>query len=103
MPPEPPIGPPPFNAFAESGIRLLIIGGLAMHSYGFQRMTQDCDCAVVAEDVRLLAAWLLREGYVDHPPNVHFTRFFHVGGERPVVDVMRLQPATFEKMWLASR
>lgn len=93
----------PFEAFARCGERLLLIGGNAMIGYGSERLTQDCDCAVVAEDERLVAAVLQPLGYLFKERFSTFARYAHLGGRRPVVDVMLLNKPTFTKLRAQSR
>lgn len=102
MPAQPP-AEAPFDAFAQCGDRLLLIGGNAMIGYGSERLTQDCDCAVVAEDERLVAAVLQPLGYLFKERFSSFVRYAHLGGRRPVVDVMLLNAATFGKLSAQSR
>ena len=102
MPAEPPVEAP-FEAFAKCGDRLLLIGGNAMIGYGSERLTQDCDCAMVAEDERLVAAVLEPLGYLFKERFSSFARYAHLGGRRPVVDVMLLNASTFEKLHAQSR
>lgn len=97
MPSRPP-AEAPFEAFAKCGDRLLLIGGNAMIAYGSDRLTQDCDCAVVTEDERLVAAMLQPLGYLFKERFSTFARYVHLGGSRPVVDVMLLPRETFTKL-----
>jgi Nucleotidyl transferase AbiEii toxin, Type IV TA system len=93
----------PFEAFAKCGDRLLLIGGNAMIGYGSERLTQDCDCAVIASDERLVAVVLQPLGYLFKERFPNFARYAHLGGRRPVVDVMLLNASTFEKLRAQSR
>ncbi len=102
MPAQPP-AEAPFDAFAKCGDRLLLIGGNAMIGYGSERLTQDCDCAVVTEDERLVAGVLQPLGYLFKERFSTFARYAHLGGRRPVVDVMLLNTSTFEKLRAQSR
>lgn len=102
MPAVPPLESP-FEAFAKCGDRLLLIGGNAMIGYGSERLTQDCDCAVVVEDEQLLAETLLPYGYFFKERFSSFSRYTHLGNRRPVVDVMLLNRETFDKLWATSR
>ncbi|HYR58351.1 MAG TPA: nucleotidyl transferase AbiEii/AbiGii toxin family protein [Chthoniobacteraceae bacterium] len=97
MPGEPP-AEAPFEAFANCGERLLLIGGNALLAFGSDRMTLDCDCAVIAADEQLVAGALAPLGYWFKERFSTFARYTHLGGRRPVVDVMLLDPATFEKL-----
>ena len=94
----PPPAEAPFEAFAKCGDRLLLIGGNAMIAYGSERLTQDCDCAVIAENERMVADVLKPLGYLFKERFSTFVRYAHLGHKRPVVDVMLLQAATFEKL-----
>jgi hypothetical protein len=102
MPSQPP-AEAPFDAFAKCGDRLLLIGGNAMIGYGSERLTQDCDCAVIAEDERLVAAALQPLGYLFTERFGSFARYAHLGLRRPVVDVMLLNASTFQKLRAESR
>jgi len=102
MPAQPPADSP-FPAFAVCPIRLLIIGGNALIAYGSERLTQDCDCAVVATDERELSSTLSKAGYVFSERFDSFSRYIHLGRIKPTVDVMLLDETTFEKLWIESR
>ena len=93
----------PFEALAKCGDRLLLIGGNAVLAYGGPRVTFDCDCAVVAEDERMVADVLAPLGYLFKERFDSFARYAHLGGLRPVVDVMILNVSTFQKLHTASR
>lgn len=69
-----------------------------MIGYGSERLTQDCDRAVVASDEKLVAAALLPLGYLIRERFPAFVRYAHLGQLRPVVDVMLLDASTFEKL-----
>ncbi len=69
-----------------------------MIAYGSDRLTQDCDCAVVTEDERLVAAVLEPLGYLFKERFSTFARYAHLAARRPVVDVMLLPRTTFEKL-----
>ena len=102
MPAEPP-AESPFTAFAVCPARILVIGGNALIAYGSERLTQGCDCAVVAEQEKDLAEVLAKFGYILHERNQSFHRYVHLGRIKPVVDVMLLNEGTFEKLWAESR
>lgn len=102
MPAQPP-AQSPLAAFAVSSARVLVIGGNALIAYGSERLTQDCDCAVVASDEKVLAGELAKFGYVFDERNPLFSRYVHLGRVKPVVDVMLLAEETFEKLWAESR
>jgi hypothetical protein len=102
MPAQPPADSP-FSAFAACPVRLLIIGGNALIAYGSERLTQDCDCAVVATGERELAATLSKAGYIFSERFDSFSRYVHLGRVKPTVDVMLLDESTFEKLWIESR
>lgn len=102
MPAQPP-AEAPFEALAKCGDRLLLIGGNALLAYGSPRVTFDCDCAVVAEDEKMVATALAPLGYLFKERFDTFARYAHLGGQRPVVDVMLLNASTFQKLWAASR
>ena len=102
MPAQPP-AESPFAAFAACPAKLLVIGGNALIAYGSDRLTQDCDCAVVSETEKELASELVKQGYVFQEQQDSFTRYVHLGRLKPVVDVMLLNKETFEKLWLESR
>ena len=93
----------PLEAFASCGEHLLLIGGNAMLAYGSDRATFDCDCAVVAIDEPLVAAALIPLGYRFKERFSIFTRYTHLGGHRPVVDVMLLDAPTFAKLHAESQ
>ena len=102
MPAQPP-SEAPFEAFAKCPVRVLIIGGNALIAYGSERLTQDCDCAVIALEERDFATELGKLGYVLDDRLGSFSRYVHLSRRRPVVDLMLLDAQTFEKLWLESR
>jgi hypothetical protein len=102
MPAQPPADSP-FAAFAECAARILVIGGNAMIAYGSERLTQDCDCAAVADEERELASALSKLGYIFEERYQSFSRYVHLGRVKPVVDVMLLTEETFQRLWKESR
>ncbi len=94
----PPPAGAPFEALAACGEHLLLIGGNAMIGYGSQRATFDCDCAVTVENERLVAAVLAPLGYLFKERYSSFSRYAHLAGERPVVDVMLLDRQSFQSL-----
>jgi hypothetical protein len=102
MPAQPP-AEAPMEVFAECADWLIVIGGSAVQSYGMDRMTFDCDCAILDRDEPRLRAALSRLGYVADTPQPTFSRYFHVARLRPVVDAMRTDASTFAKLIAESR
>jgi len=93
----------PWEVFAECADWLLVIGGHAVQSYGMDRLTYDCDCAVLDRNEETLKAKLASIGYVLNDRQAHFSRYVHLGRQRAVVDVMRLDAKTFALLSTGAR
>ena len=74
-----------------------------MIAYGSERLTQDCDCAVIAANERMVAAVLQPLGYLLKDRFASFARYAHLANRKPVVDVMLLNEATFNRLYEESR
>ena len=46
-----------FRALNESGVRYLVVGGLAVNAHGYERMTKDIDLVIQLEPANVLRAW----------------------------------------------
>ncbi len=46
-----------FRALNESGVRYLVVGGLAVNAHGYQRLTNDLDLVVQLERENILSAF----------------------------------------------
>ena len=81
---------------------LLLIGGWAVQAHGYARNTLDVDCLVSIPNDPAVAEELERVGFVCFDEKPSFRRYWHRLDDRLVLDVMRVNASTFEKMWGAS-
>ncbi len=91
------------EVFAECADWLIVIGGSAVQCYGMARMTFACDCVILDRDEPRLRQALSPFGYVLDDQRVAFTRYRHLGGQRPIVDAMGVNAATLANVWRESR
>lgn len=59
-----------FQAFADAGIRYLVVGGVAVNLHGYRRFTGDFDIllALDIENLEKMTALMHRMGYVERLP-----------------------------------
>lgn len=81
---------------------LLLIGGWAVQAHGYARNTLDVDCLVAIENDPVMAEELTKAGFECFEEKPSFRRFRHRIDPLIVLDVMRVNAATFEKMWAGS-
>lgn len=89
----------PFDLLAESGVRLLIIGGHALQAHGYARLTIDFDAAIAAADERTLLRFLESADWHEVFRTPAFGKYLPRGADGPVLDVMFVDAATFQKLW----
>jgi len=81
---------------------LLLIGGWAVQAHGYARNTLDVDCLTAIENDPVVAEELEKIGFECFDEKSSFRRFRHRIDPLLVLDVMRVNANTFEKMWSAS-
>lgn len=81
---------------------LLLIGGWAVQAHGYARNTMDVDCLTAIENDPAMAEELGRAGFECFEEKPSFRRFRHRLDPLLVLDVMRVNASTFEKMWAGS-
>lgn len=86
----------------RQALPLLVIGGWAVQAHGYTRATLDVDCLTAVGNDAVLAAELEKSGFVCFDEKSSFRRFQHKLDPLLVLDVMRVNEATFEKMWALS-
>ena len=82
----------------RSHIPLLIIGGHAVGTHGFQRDTGDVDCLLVAERREEMKAFLESHGFEETARHEGFSRYRHKSLAYPMLDVMQVNARTWEQM-----
>jgi hypothetical protein len=87
----------------RTGLNLLIIGGWALHAHGFSRNTNDVDCMTAITDDAVIGQELVRAGFECFAELPSFRRFRHRLEHCIVLDVMRVDAATFAKVWDGAR
>ncbi len=83
---------------SESGLTLLLIGAHALQELGVARQTFDLDLLIAETDKDALATLIESEGYGSVAETENFQRFSHPAAERMDVDVLFVDPSTFEKL-----
>jgi hypothetical protein len=81
---------------------LLLIGGWAVQAHGYARNTMDVDCLTAIENDPAMADELGKAGFECFEEKPSFRRFRHRLDPLLVLDVMRVNASTFEKMWAGS-
>lgn len=81
---------------------LILIGGWAVQAHGHARNTLDVDCLTAIENDALITEELQRAGFECFEEKTAFRRFRHRLQPLLVLDVMRVNAATFAKMWAAT-
>jgi hypothetical protein len=77
----------------------MLIGGWAVQAHGYSRNTVDVDCLTAVEHDAALAEELQKAGFECFEEKTSFRRFRHRIQPMLILDVMRVNAATFEKMW----
>jgi hypothetical protein len=80
---------------------LLLIGGWAVQAHGYARNTLDVDCLIAIENDPVMAEELTKAGFECFEEKPSFRRFRHRLQPFLILDVMRVNALTFEKMWAA--
>lgn len=87
-------------ALAKADVPLLLIGGNALQAFGYTRATLDVDCLIAEESSERLKEVLGANGFPWAGSMAHFQEFRHHGNkDEPPIHAMRVDAATFEKMW----
>ncbi len=83
-------------------LSLLLIGGWAVQAHGYARNTMDVDCLTASENDSVIAEELTRAGFECFEEKTSFRRFRHRLDPLLVLDVMRVNATTFQKMEAAA-
>ena len=90
-------------ALAKADVPLLLIGANALQAFGYTRATLDVDCLIASESSERLKDMLETNGFLWAGSMAAFHEFWHKGNRNePPIHVMRVDSATFEKMWSRS-
>ena len=81
---------------------LLLIGGWAVQAHGYARNTMDVDRLTAIENDPAMADELGKAGFECLEEKPSLRRFRHRIDPLLVLDVMRVNASTFEKMWAGS-
>ena len=92
----------PFQLLAESGLPVLLVGGHALHAYRYTRMTIDFDFMVAEENYAVLREFLAAQNFKEQGQVGQFGRFRPGPGQDPVLDIGKVNGATFDKLWSAA-
>ncbi len=82
----------------KRNVQLLIIGAWALQAHGYGRNTNDIDCMTAVQDDEAIGEELIRAGFECFEELPAFRRFRHRLEPLMVLDVMRVDGATFAKM-----
>lgn len=91
------------QSVSSKPIRLLIIGGHALQSYGLVRQTFDLDCLISDKNLPALRDILAHAGYREISKTNNFARFRHESPYFIDMDVLLVDSSTFEKLYKDSR
>ncbi len=90
-------------ALAKADVPLLLIGGNALQAFGYTRATMDVDCLIATESSERLKEVLGANGFPWSGSMAQFHEFWYQGEkDGPPIHAMRVDSATFEKMWSRS-
>jgi hypothetical protein len=87
----------------ERGLRYLVIGGHAINTYGEPRATLDVDFLVCKADLDGWRRLLEEEGFKSFSVSESFLQFNPPYGTNWRLDLMLVQPGTFDSIYEASR
>ena len=91
------------KAAAETGARLILIGGFAVNEYGYARNTQDVDFLATDEDYQKLAGVLSASGYEESAKTKVFAKQTVKGMDGLPADFLFVDPETIDRMWRDGR
>ena len=93
----------PFDVFSglltAAKIRLLVVGGMAVNSHGFTRLTVDVDGLIATDDLETVAEAFRSAGYSEVTRNHLFARYYRPDIDPGTVDVLLVNQQTMDKMW----
>lgn len=84
-------------------MRFLLIGGRSLEAHGLVRFTKDVDFLVATQDIPVISRLLINIGYQMTAETSVFSRWKHPSMMADDVDVMYVNPATFEKLLVGSK
>lgn len=84
-------------------IDLVLIGGWALQAHGYARQTVDVDCMAAVESHDQIGDELGKAGFECFDEMPAFRRFRHRLDPFMILDVMRVNASTFEKIWAKSQ
>lgn len=88
---------------AKGDVPVLLIGANALQAFGYTRATMDVDCMIAAESSERLKEMLCANGFQWAGSMSAFHEFWPGGDPlKPPIHAMRVDAATFEKMWSRS-
>lgn len=90
------------RAELDGRLRFFLIGGRALEAHGIVRFTRDVDFLVASRDIPAAAEVLTKAGYRKTAENAIFSRWKHPSMTLDDVDIMYVNPATFEKLTVDS-
>jgi hypothetical protein len=88
-----------WRAQQRGELRFIVIGGRGLAAHGIQRYTEDTDLLLATTDHPAAHLVLKTAGFEAFAENDVFSRWRHRELVFEVVDLMRVTPSTFEKMW----
>ena len=83
-------------------LRFLVIGGRGLEAHGIQRFTNDTDVLLAAAQMDKVGEVLRGGGFESLSESPNFTRWRHRDPMIEILDVMRVNEGTFEKLWADS-
>lgn len=88
-----------WRAQQRGDLRFIVIGGRGLAAHGIERYTEDTDLLLATTDHPAAHQVLKTAGFEAMVDNEVFSRWRHRELVFEVVDLMRVNPSTFEKMW----
>jgi hypothetical protein len=91
------------ESIAAESLRMLLIGGYALHAYGVARQTADVDCLAPDEVVARLDRALKAAGYNCIAQTENFRRYRSSSVYLMDIDVLSVSSETYNKLSIASQ
>jgi hypothetical protein len=88
-----------YNSLTKHDIRMMLIGGHAMQSYGVVRQTLDVDLLAMDEDVPKIREIMKNNGCVLLAETENFLRFHHQESGMMDIDVLLVDCPTFGALY----
>ena len=85
----------------RTGLRTLLVGGMALNAYGVARQTMDMDLLLTDVEYAPMQKALRAAGFRELHRSALFARWRHATVQLMDVDILFVDAPTFEKLWQA--